>query len=99
MPRHRFAGHGERQREVPGPFPNQASIIRLNEAMLFKQDDDWKTSSRYLQVGVIRPDRQGGVRHHSWVFDSLIILRRPWRRDSRAPAVERHAKPFGPADK
>jgi len=35
---------------MAGIFPNQASITRLIGAVLFEQNDEWQTASRYMQV-------------------------------------------------
>ena len=31
-------------------FPNEASITRLIGAVLFEQNDEWQTASRYMMV-------------------------------------------------
>ncbi len=36
--------------DLRGTFPNEISIIRLIGAVLFGQNDEWQTASRYMQV-------------------------------------------------
>jgi hypothetical protein len=40
----------KRRADVVGIFPNEASIMRLIGAVLFDQNDEWQTSSRYMMV-------------------------------------------------
>lgn len=40
----------KRRADVVGNFPNEASIMRLIGAVLFEQNDEWQTSSRYMIV-------------------------------------------------
>ncbi len=39
-----------RRADIVGIFPNEASITRLIGAVLFEQNDEWQTASRYRQV-------------------------------------------------
>ena len=39
-----------RRADVVGIFPDKASIMRLIGAVLFEQNDEWKTSSRYMMA-------------------------------------------------
>lgn len=40
----------KRRADVVGIFPNEASILRFIGAVLFEQNDEWQTSSRYMMV-------------------------------------------------
>jgi putative transposase len=40
----------KRRADVVGIFPNEASIMRLICTVLFEQNDEWQTSSRYMMV-------------------------------------------------
>ena len=40
----------KRRADVVGIFPNEASIARLIGVMLFEQNDEWQTASRYMMV-------------------------------------------------
>ena len=48
--RQAFDHPGRTQAGVVGIFPNEASITRLIGAVLFEQNDEWQTASRYMQV-------------------------------------------------
>ena len=49
-PIERLSKEVKRRADVVGIFPNEASIMRLIGAVLFEQNDEWQTSSRYMMV-------------------------------------------------
>ncbi len=49
-PIERLNGEVKRRADVVGIFPNVASIMGLIGAVLFEQNDEWQTSSRYMMV-------------------------------------------------
>ena len=40
----------KRRADIVGILPNDASIMRLIGAVLFEQNDEWQTTSRYMMV-------------------------------------------------
>ena len=55
----------KRRADVVGFFRNEASIMRLGDAVLFEQNDEWQTSSRYMMIEGLRSDRHREDRPHS----------------------------------
>ena len=49
-PIERMNKEAKRRADVVGIFPNEASILRLIGAVLFEQNDECQTASRYMMV-------------------------------------------------
>jgi transposase-like protein len=47
---------------VVGIFPNEASVVRLDGAMLSEQHDEWQVGKRYFGAGSLAKLEQGEVR-------------------------------------
>lgn len=40
----------KRRADIVGVFPNEASIMRLIDTVLFEQNDEWQTQNRYMMI-------------------------------------------------
>ncbi len=49
-PLERLNAEIKRRTNVVGLFPNDASIIRLVEALMLEQNDEWSLNRRYMQL-------------------------------------------------
>jgi transposase-like protein len=55
-PLERFNGEIKRRGDVVGIFPNEAAVVRLIEALLLEQNDEWATQrARYMTLETIAP--------------------------------------------
>ena len=65
----------KRRADVVGIFPNEASIMRLIGAVLFEQNDEWQTSSRYMMVEAFAQiDKRGDRSHPQHNHKSRLIM-------------------------
>jgi hypothetical protein len=53
---------------IGASFPNEASIVRLIGVVLFEQNDEWQTSSRYVMVEAFAQIDKESTRRRSTPF-------------------------------